>query len=101
MDAEMEQQPKRPWWLAIVTIPNVLAIGGLLIGGAMTYQAQTQRVDIAESRIARAEERITALEGRLDRTVQDIGNIYMRRDNTELEMRAIREQIQLMRRDLR
>lgn len=101
MSDEMEQQQKRPWWLAVVTIPNVIAMGGLLIGGAMTYQAQLQRVDMAESRIERAEERITALEGRLDKTVQDIGNIYMRRDNTELEMRAIREQIQAMRRDLR
>lgn len=95
----MEQ--KRPWWLAVVTIPNVLAIGGLLLGGAMTYQAQLQRVDTAESRIERAENRIEQLEGRLDKTVSDIGNIYMRRDNMELEMRAIREQIQLMRRDLR
>lgn len=99
MSEEMEQ--KRPWWLAIVTIPNVLAVGSLLIGGSLAYQAQVQRVDVAESRIQRAEERIEALEGRLDRTVQDIANIYMRRDNMELEMKAIREQMQLLRRDLR
>jgi chromosome segregation ATPase len=96
----MEQQ-KRPWWLAVVTIPNVIAVGGLLLGGAMTYQAQLQRVDAAEDRIVRAEKRIDALESRLDKTVSDIAAVYMRRDNVTVELTAIREQIQLLRRDLR
>jgi hypothetical protein len=101
--AEMETdvKQKRPWWLAVITIPNIIACGGLLIGGAMAYQAQLQRVDVAEVRIERAEKRIDALEVRLDKTVGDIANVYMRRDNVDVELKAIRELIQLLRREVR
>lgn len=96
-----ETDMKRPWWLAVVTIPNVLALGSLLIGGAMTYQAQIQRVAVTEDRIARAESRLATLEDRLDQAIADTANVYMRKDLIAAELTAIREQIQLLRRDLR
>lgn len=101
MSDEMEQQQKRPWWLAVVTIPNVLAIGGLLLGGAMAVQAQRSEAAQLEVRVERLERRVEA---------DGINNalIYMRRDVLVEQLRLIQEEqmrqrelIQAMRRDLR
>jgi hypothetical protein len=96
-----EQQQKRPWWLAVITIPNVLAIGGLLLGGAMAVQADREQAQQLRDRMERVERRQEA---------DAVNNalIYMRRDVLVEQLRLIQEEqmrqrelIQAMRRDLR
>jgi hypothetical protein len=99
----------RKGWLGhVITIPNIIAVGAMLIGGAMTYQAQVGKMDHLESFVKQNEMRIERLEHRMDEERAANNAIFMRSDVLSEQLRSIRdeqvrirEQMQLMRRDLR
>lgn len=105
MSDEMERSH---WWTRVVTIPNILAVGAMLIGGSMTYQAQIGKLEHLQGLVLQNEQRIERLEKRMDEERATNNAIFMRSDVLSEQLRSIRdeqvrirEQMQLMRRDLR
>lgn len=99
---------RKHWLGSIVTIPNILAVGAMVIGGAMTYQAQIGKIEHLHAYVQQNEQRIERLEKRMDEERATNNAIFMRSDVLSEQLRAIRdeqvrirEQMQLMRRDLR
>jgi len=85
------------FWRAFFTVPNIVAFAIFLIGVGGWWQEQKQ----TRERLERLETRVIA-----ERAMSDL--IYMRRDVLTEQLRQIqeeqtrmREQVQLLRRDLR
>jgi hypothetical protein len=95
--SEVEQQQKRPWWHAFLTPQNIIgAIFAVFTAGGYWQETKYQRMrnDQQDQRMERIELRITDDRAEVDR-------VYMRRETLESELRALRAEIQGLRRDLR
>lgn len=94
--SELEQQ-KRPWWQAFITPQNIIAIIFAIFAAGGYWQEtkhQQLRNDQQDQRMDRIEKRLAD-----DRAEVDLK--YMRRETMESELRALRGEIQGLRRDLR
>jgi hypothetical protein len=92
-----EVQQKRPWWQAFLTPQNIIAIIFAVFAAGGYWQEtkyQKLRNDQQDDRMERIEKRAADDRAEADR-------IYMRRETMESELRALRGEIQGLRRDLR
>lgn len=99
---------KRGWLASIFTVPNIITLGGLVVGGTMAYQAQVAKIDALTTYVQRNESRIERLEHRVDVQAATNEQIYQRRDVLFEQLRQIqeeqtrmREQLQALNRNLR
>jgi hypothetical protein len=95
--SETEQQKKAPWWHAFITPQNIIAVIFAIFAAGGYWQEtkyQQLRNDEQDKRMERMERLHTDDRAEADR-------IYMRRESVEIELRALRGEIQGLRRDLR
>jgi hypothetical protein len=93
--SELEQ--KRPWWHAFITPQNVLtAILAIFAAGGYWQDAKRQK-----ERNDEQDRRMERIEQRFDNERETSERIYMRRETMESELRALRVEIQGLRKDLR
>lgn len=88
---------KGKWWHAWITPQNILAfIFAIFAAGGYWQETKHQQLrnDEQDKRMERIEKRVTD-----DRT--EVDRVYMRRETLESELRALRGEIQGLRRDLR
>lgn len=93
----MPETEKRPWWQAFITPQNIIAIVFAVFAAGGYWQEtkyQKLRNDQQDDRMERIEKRAADDRAEADR-------IYMRRETMESELRALRGEIQGLRRDLR
>lgn len=93
----MTDTEKKPWWQAVLTPQNLIAlIFAVFAAGGYWQETKHQqfRNDQQDLRMERIDQRLTEERAESDR-------IYMRKESVELELRALRAEIQGLRRDLR
>lgn len=95
--SEAEQQKRASWWHAFITPQNILAFVFAIFAAGGYWQdttRQKERNDEQDRRMERIEQRQVDDRAEADR-------VYMRRESVEIELRALRGEIQGLRRDLR
>lgn len=101
MEHQTDVQLNPGFWRSLLSAPNLVALAIALVGIGVWYQSQREQ-------IAGLTDRVVRLESRVDQEATNSALVYMRRDNMALELAAIREeqsrireQLQLLRRDLK
>lgn len=93
----MTDTEKRPWWQALLTPQNIIAIIFAVFAAGGYWQETKQQ----QLRNDQQDDRMERIEKRMGDDRSEADRIYMRRETMESELRALRVEIQGLRRDLR